>query len=57
MIPKNEKRVEKLELLREKMLQAASKHGLTHPLVLTYSKEIDLLHNDLMRLEKRCHTT
>ncbi len=38
------------------MLQAANKHGLTHPLVLTYSKEIDLLHNDLMKLEKRYRT-
>jgi hypothetical protein len=41
--------LDKLELLRQEMLLAAKRHGLNHPLVLTYSEQIDDIHNDLMR--------
>lgn len=37
--------LEKIESLREKMIHAAAKHGMSHPLVLDYSQELDRAHN------------
>lgn len=37
-----------LEELRELMIEAAKKHGIEHPLVLYYSREIDRVHTTLL---------
>ncbi|WP_059105854.1 aspartyl-phosphate phosphatase Spo0E family protein [Shouchella shacheensis] len=42
---------QKMERVREQMVQAASLHGLNHPLVQTYSEELDRLHNCLLAME------
>ncbi|GAF24140.1 MULTISPECIES: Spo0E family sporulation regulatory protein-aspartic acid phosphatase [Shouchella] len=49
---RNDLCLERLELLRYEMLQAAKRHGLNHPLVLTYSEQIDDIHNRLMRKDQ-----
>ncbi|MFC5629361.1 Spo0E family sporulation regulatory protein-aspartic acid phosphatase [Aliibacillus thermotolerans] len=41
-------RSEYLEVLREKMIMTAKDLGMSHPLVLKYSKEIDKEHNKLL---------
>ncbi|WP_100373906.1 aspartyl-phosphate phosphatase Spo0E family protein [Bacillus sp. FJAT-45037] len=40
--------LEKIEKLREKMMNAAKKYGMSHPLVLDYSQELDRAHNVAM---------
>ncbi|ALA54198.1 hypothetical protein CHH78_14770 [Shouchella clausii] len=35
------------------MLIAAKQYGMSHPIVLTYSKEIDLIHNYLLEMESK----
>ncbi|MFB4260081.1 MULTISPECIES: Spo0E family sporulation regulatory protein-aspartic acid phosphatase [Shouchella] len=45
--------LERLESLRAKMLIAAKQYGMSHPIVLTYSKEIDLIHNYLLEMESK----
>lgn len=39
--------LEKIELLRQQMVQVGLECGLDHPEVLEYSKKIDQLHNEL----------
>ncbi|MFB5660796.1 Spo0E family sporulation regulatory protein-aspartic acid phosphatase [Alteribacillus sp. HJP-4] len=41
---------DKLEILRRKMVRAASIYGFDHPLVLHYSRRIDQQHNNLLGL-------
>ncbi|MED4083234.1 aspartyl-phosphate phosphatase Spo0E family protein [Halalkalibacterium halodurans] len=43
--------IQKIEYLREKMMDAAKKYGLNHPLVLQYSQELDHAHNIMLRLD------
>ncbi|MDV2684123.1 aspartyl-phosphate phosphatase Spo0E family protein [Alkalihalophilus lindianensis] len=40
--------LEKIEYLREQMINAAKKYGMTHPLVLDYSQKLDRAHNIAM---------
>ncbi|WP_054703690.1 aspartyl-phosphate phosphatase Spo0E family protein [Bacillus sp. JCM 19041] len=42
---------EKLEHVRALMLQAVKQYGLSHPLVLRYSEEIDQIHNDILTVQ------
>ncbi|WP_078392123.1 Spo0E family sporulation regulatory protein-aspartic acid phosphatase [Shouchella patagoniensis] len=42
---------EKLEHVRALMLQAVKQYGLSHPLVLMYSEEIDQIHNDILMIQ------
>jgi uncharacterized coiled-coil DUF342 family protein len=44
--------LEKIELLRQKMVKIGLECGLDHPDVLKYSKQIDELHNELMGLDQ-----
>ncbi|QQK81307.1 aspartyl-phosphate phosphatase Spo0E family protein [Salicibibacter cibi] len=37
-----------LEGLRAQMMEAAKEHGMQHPLVLFYSREIDRVHTALL---------
>ncbi|QQK77493.1 aspartyl-phosphate phosphatase Spo0E family protein [Salicibibacter cibarius] len=37
-----------LEELRTRMMEAAKEHGMEHPLVLFYSREIDRVHTALL---------
>ncbi|MFM1653669.1 Spo0E family sporulation regulatory protein-aspartic acid phosphatase [Brevibacillus sp. B_LB10_24] len=43
--------LEKIEHLRQQMMEIAAEFGMDHPDVLRYSQEIDKLHNMLMELE------
>lgn len=43
--------MEKIEELRSKMVNAARQYGMTHPLVLRYSQELDCAHNIMMMLD------
>ncbi|WP_100405301.1 aspartyl-phosphate phosphatase Spo0E family protein [Bacillus solitudinis] len=43
--------MEKIEHLRKKMTIAALKYGMSHPLVLKYSQELDRAHNLVLTLE------
>ncbi|WP_019123752.1 aspartyl-phosphate phosphatase Spo0E family protein [Brevibacillus massiliensis] len=43
--------LEKIELLRQQMMEIAAEFGMDHPDVLRYSQEIDKLHNIFMELE------
>ncbi|WP_034626583.1 aspartyl-phosphate phosphatase Spo0E family protein [Halalkalibacter okhensis] len=43
--------MEKIEELRKKMVAAAGQYGLSHPIVLHYSQELDRAHNKVMLLE------
>lgn len=45
--------LEKIELLRQRMVEIGLEHGLNHPDVLDCSREIDELLNELRRLEAR----
>jgi len=47
-----DKLLEKIELLRQQMVKIGIEHGLDHPEVLLYSKKIDELHNELMRMDQ-----
>ncbi|MFC5711165.1 aspartyl-phosphate phosphatase Spo0E family protein [Thalassorhabdus alkalitolerans] len=47
-----EKQQVQLEKLREKMVSAALTHGIHHPIVLHYSKQVDAKHNLLMEMAK-----
>ncbi|RAP20901.1 aspartyl-phosphate phosphatase Spo0E family protein [Brevibacillus laterosporus] len=47
-----EQLLEKMELLRQQMVQIGTQYGLHHPEVLRCSREIDLLHNQLLHLER-----
>ncbi|GAK05291.1 hypothetical protein JCM19037_3775 [Geomicrobium sp. JCM 19037] len=40
---------EQLEMLRAKMVTAAEQHGLAHPLVMHYSRQIDTRHSNMMK--------
>ncbi|UFJ39663.1 aspartyl-phosphate phosphatase Spo0E family protein [Brevibacillus humidisoli] len=46
-----EKLLEKIELLRQQMIHVGLELGLDHPDVLSYSQEIDRLHNQLLELD------
>lgn len=46
-----EKVLEKIELLRQRMVVIGLEHGLDHPDVLDCSRQIDELHNELLRLD------
>lgn|GEM_PF-617686 len=48
-----ERLLEKLELLRQKMVAAGLEQGLNHPQVLEYSQRIDQLHNELNRMNQQ----
>ncbi|MDA5110762.1 MULTISPECIES: aspartyl-phosphate phosphatase Spo0E family protein [Brevibacillus] len=43
--------LEKIELLRQRMVKMGLEFGLDHPDVLEYSKQIDQLHNELNQLD------
>lgn len=45
--------LEKMELLRQQMILIALEFGLDHPDVLSYSQEIDRLHNQLLQLDSK----
>jgi hypothetical protein len=45
--------LDRIETLRKKMIKTGMKHGLDHPKVLEYSREIDKSHNRLMQLMKK----
>ncbi len=47
-----DKLLEKIELLRQKMVELGLECGLDHPDVLDYSQKIDQLHNALLELDK-----
>ncbi|PCN42772.1 aspartyl-phosphate phosphatase Spo0E family protein [Brevibacillus sp. 7WMA2] len=47
-----EQLLEKMELLRQQMVEIGTRYGLHHPEVLRCSREIDLLHNQLLQMEK-----
>ncbi len=42
--------MEKIEELRSKMVSTARQYGMTHPLVLRYSQELDHAHNTMLML-------
>ncbi|MBP3949891.1 aspartyl-phosphate phosphatase Spo0E family protein [Bacillus suaedae] len=44
--------MDKIEELRTKMIVAARKYGMNHPLVLHYSQELDTAHNQMMMMTK-----
>ncbi len=46
-------KIEQLEALRNKMIQAANALGLQHPMVLNYSRKIDETHNKIMEMQQR----
>ncbi|WP_235714767.1 aspartyl-phosphate phosphatase Spo0E family protein [Halalkalibacter akibai] len=41
----------KIEELRNKMVSAAGQYGMSHPIVLRYSQELDRAHNKMILLE------
>ncbi|MEJ8545920.1 Spo0E family sporulation regulatory protein-aspartic acid phosphatase [Brevibacillus borstelensis] len=43
--------LEKIELLRQRMVSMGLEFGLDHPEVLEYSKKIDQLHNELNQMD------
>ncbi|QDI91299.1 aspartyl-phosphate phosphatase Spo0E family protein [Salicibibacter halophilus] len=45
-----------LETLRKQMVEAAKEHGMQHPLVLYYSREVDRVHTELQttRYTSKC---
>lgn len=43
--------LEKIELLRQRMVNMALEFGLDHPKVLEYSMQIDQLHNELNQMD------
>ncbi len=43
--------MEKIEELRNKMTSAAEQYGMSHPIVLRYSQELDDAHNKMILLE------
>ncbi|USG66833.1 aspartyl-phosphate phosphatase Spo0E family protein [Brevibacillus ruminantium] len=43
--------LEKIELLRQRMVSMGLEFGLDHPEVLEYSKQIDQLHNELNQID------
>ncbi|WP_066156917.1 aspartyl-phosphate phosphatase Spo0E family protein [Halalkalibacter krulwichiae] len=43
--------LEKIEELRKKMVTAAEQYGMSHPIVLRYSQELDRAHNKMILLE------
>jgi hypothetical protein len=43
--------MEKIEELRKKMVNAAGQYGMSHPIVLHYSQELDRAHNKMILLE------
>jgi hypothetical protein len=43
--------LEKIELLRQRMVQMGLEFGLDHPEVLECSKKIDQLHNELNQID------
>ncbi|MDT8858623.1 aspartyl-phosphate phosphatase Spo0E family protein [Alkalihalobacillus sp. MEB130] len=47
----NDASMEKIEELRKKMVAAAGQYGLSHPIVLHYSQELDRAHNKIILLE------
>ncbi|MGA4718920.1 aspartyl-phosphate phosphatase Spo0E family protein [Fictibacillus nanhaiensis] len=46
-------KIEQLEALRNKMIQAANALGLQHPMVLNYSRKIDETHNKIMEMQQK----
>ncbi|MFC0559507.1 aspartyl-phosphate phosphatase Spo0E family protein [Halalkalibacter alkalisediminis] len=48
---KQEACLEKIEELRNKMVNAAGQYGMSHPIVLHYSQELDRAHNKMILLE------
>ena len=48
---KQEACLEKIEELRNKMVNAAGQYGMSHPIVLRYSQELDRAHNKMILLE------
>jgi hypothetical protein len=48
---KQEACMEKIEELRDKMISAAGQYGMSHPIVLRYSQELDRAHNKMILLE------
>ncbi|WP_078555642.1 aspartyl-phosphate phosphatase Spo0E family protein [Bacillus alkalicellulosilyticus] len=40
--------LKQIELLREKMIETALANGMSHPLVLQYSQELDEKHNYIL---------
>ncbi|MGD8192098.1 Spo0E family sporulation regulatory protein-aspartic acid phosphatase [Brevibacillus ginsengisoli] len=47
-----DKLLEKIELLRQQMIEIGLERGLDHPEVLECSQKIDQLHNELLELDK-----
>lgn len=45
--------LEKMERLRQQMILIGLEFGLDHPDVLSYSQEIDRLHNQLLQLDRK----
>ncbi len=43
--------MERIEELRKKMIAAAGQYGMSHPIVLHYSQELDRAHNKMILLE------
>ncbi|KMK77668.1 aspartyl-phosphate phosphatase Spo0E family protein [Alkalihalobacillus pseudalcaliphilus] len=43
--------IERIELLREKMMDTAAQKGIHDPLVLQYSQELDRAHNYILFLQ------
>ncbi|MGN7469374.1 Spo0E family sporulation regulatory protein-aspartic acid phosphatase [Brevibacillus sp. SAFN-007a] len=43
--------LEKIELLRQRMVKMGLEFGLDHPEVLEYSMQIDQLHNELNQID------
>ncbi|MFD2370356.1 Spo0E family sporulation regulatory protein-aspartic acid phosphatase [Brevibacillus sp. GCM10020057] len=43
--------LEKIELLRQRMVNTGTQFGLDHPEVLEYSIQIDQLHNELNQID------
>ncbi|MET3506254.1 aspartyl-phosphate phosphatase Spo0E family protein [Halalkalibacter oceani] len=42
----------RIEELRGKMVSAAKQYGMSHPLVLRYSQELDRAHNKMLKLNQ-----
>ncbi|WP_332695733.1 aspartyl-phosphate phosphatase Spo0E family protein [Halalkalibacter lacteus] len=48
---RREAAMERIEELRKKMISAAGQYGMSHPIVLHYSQELDRAHNKMILLE------
>ncbi|GAE27922.1 hypothetical protein JCM9140_4089 [Halalkalibacter wakoensis JCM 9140] len=51
-----EANMDKIEELRKKMVTAAGQYGLSHPIVLHYSQELDRAHNKFILLNPQSKT-